>query len=208
MFNLLLPHALTDIPYHWGSVSPFIRADIAKNLMETFPTDGFIVAEKTVEETNDKKTYSLETLRIEKDTPLSPVWREFVEYLKSDQYRKRMEKLIGQDLSSTILNLTLWRYRSAQWLGPHTDKTEKIVTQIFNFNHNWSQDWGGCLRILRSDDSQDVYREIPPELNTAVILQRSDQSWHMVTPITDSAPEATYRRVLTAAFVSRSGPEK
>ncbi|MBI6548490.1 2OG-Fe(II) oxygenase family protein [Xenorhabdus lircayensis] len=203
MFNLLLPHALTNIPYHWGMASPFIHEDVANSLMETFPNDGFIVAEKMAGEANDKKTYSLETLRIEKETPLSPVWKEFSEYLKSDQYRDRMGKLIGKDLSPTRLSLTLWRYRSAQWLGPHTDKTEKIVTQIFNFNRNWSPDWGGCLRILHSDDSQDVYREIPPELNTSVILQRSDQSWHMVTPITDSAPEATYRRVLTAAFISK-----
>ncbi|MEX0447538.1 2OG-Fe(II) oxygenase family protein [Xenorhabdus sp. SGI246] len=202
MFNLLLPQALTNFPYHWGMVSPFIDEEVANNLMETFPHEGFIIAEKMAEETDDKKTYCLEALRIEKDTPLSSVWNEFCEYLRSEQYRDRMGKLIGKDLSSARLNLTLWRYRSSQWLGPHTDKTEKIVTQIFNFSRDWSPDWGGCLRILHSDDSQDIYREIPPELNTSVILQRSDQSWHMVTPISASAPKGTYRRVLTAVFIS------
>ncbi|WP_237388186.1 2OG-Fe(II) oxygenase family protein [Xenorhabdus sp. Sc-CR9] len=201
MFNLLLPQALTNTPYHWGMVSPFIDEETANNLMETFPHEGFIMAEKMAEQTDDKKTYSLEALLIEEDTPLSSVWTEFCKYLKSNQYRDRVGKLIGRDLSLARLNLTLWRYRSSQWLGPHTDKTEKVVTQIFNFNRNWSPDWGGCLRILHSDDSQDIYREIPPELNTSVILQRSDQSWHMVTPISASAPEGTYRRVLTAVFI-------
>ncbi|CDM90653.1 MULTISPECIES: 2OG-Fe(II) oxygenase family protein [Xenorhabdus] len=202
MFNLLLPETLTDTPYHWGIVSPFIHNDIANSLMETFPDNGFIVAEKIAGEPNDKKMYSLETLQLEKDTPLSPIWHEFIQYLRSDQYRDRMGALIGKDLGSTMLNLTLWRYRSSQWLGPHTDKPEKIVTQIFNFNRNWSSDWGGCLRILRSDDSQDVDREIPPELNTSAILHRSDHSWHMVTPVSDTAPVGTYRRVLTAVFIS------
>ncbi|PHM32813.1 2OG-Fe(II) oxygenase family protein [Xenorhabdus szentirmaii] len=200
MFNLLLPQVLTDVPYHWGMVSPFTDEKTANDLMETFPHEGFVMAEKMAEQTDDKKTYSLEALVVEKEIPLSLVWTKFCDYLKSNQYREQVGKLIGRDLSSAHLSLTFWRYRSSQWLGPHTDKTEKIVTQIFNFNQNWSPDWGGCLRILHSDDSQDIYHEIPPELNTSVILQRSDQSWHMVTPISASAPEGTYRRVLTAVF--------
>ncbi len=202
MFNLILPEILSNTPYRWGMVPSFTDADVAQRLTEQFPTSDFVSSSKTLGEPGDTKMYSLETLCIKPETPLPIVWQEFICYLRSPQYKEHVEELIGIGLDSARLNLTLWRYYSSQWLGPHTDKPEKIVSQIFNFNQDWPLEWGGCLRILRSDSPQDIHREIPPELNSSVIIHRSDRSWHMVTPVSDVAPAGICRRVLTAVFVA------
>ena len=39
---------------------------------------------------------------------------------------------------------------------------------------------GGCLRILRSADEQDVHAELPPRLGSASLIVRSESSWHSV----------------------------
>ena len=66
------------------------------------------------------------------------------------------------------------------------------MVQMFYFNQEWDSNWGGCLRILKDDNADSVFQEIPPLLNTSVILVRSDNSWHTVTPVSPEAACPTY----------------
>lgn len=55
---------------------------------------------------------------------------------------------------------------------------------MFYFNEeDWSIDWGGWLRILRSDDIEDYTDELAPACNSSTVLVRSDDSWHGYHPV-------------------------
>jgi hypothetical protein len=49
---------------------------------------------------------------------------------------------------------------------------------IYLSESDWRPEDGGCLRILCSDDLDDVAAEIPPALDTSILFVRSDTSWH------------------------------
>lgn len=49
---------------------------------------------------------------------------------RSADYRQRMQRLTEIDLQTVEVGLYLWEYRPGDWLAPHVDKKNKIVTQI------------------------------------------------------------------------------
>jgi Rps23 Pro-64 3,4-dihydroxylase Tpa1-like proline 4-hydroxylase len=131
---------------------------------------------------------------------LTRSWSKLLGELCSPVYSSALGSLAGVDLSGAGLEVTCWLYGPGDWLGSHTDKADKIVTQVFNLNAQWEGTWGGCLRILRSADTRDVHAEIAPKANSSVVLVRSDRSWHCVTPVRAEANSLRSRQVLTATF--------
>lgn len=59
----------------------------------------------------------------------------------------------------------------------HTDSKSKIITVLLYMNDDWDAD-GGRLRILNSDDLNDVAAEVPPNGGTLLIFRRSETSYH------------------------------
>ncbi len=59
----------------------------------------------------------------------------------------------------------------------HTDSKSKIITVLLYMNDDWDAD-GGRLRILNSDNLNDVAAEVPPNGGTLLIFRRSDTSYH------------------------------
>ncbi|QND61913.1 2OG-Fe(II) oxygenase [Mesorhizobium huakuii] len=189
-------------PYFWAVVDEFVSPGFAERLAATIPAAGFSASERPSGDPGHRKPYRLESkaLNAEDDDKYTPAWRDFLRALRSSEYRTAMSEVIGIDLSGLNLELSLWHYPPGGWLGPHTDKPDKVVTQVFNLNPGWEREWGGCLRILGSDQEKDVVAEIPPVLNSSVILRRSDNSWHMVTRTQESEGAPRLRQVLTAMF--------
>ncbi len=63
----------------------------------------------------------------------------------------------------------------------HTDAAWKAVTVLLYLNPDWTHA-GGCLRLLKSNDLEQVAAEIPPEWGSLVVFRRSDRSFHGHTP--------------------------
>ena len=59
----------------------------------------------------------------------------------------------------------------------HTDSTWKVVSALLYLNDGWEMD-GGRLRLLRSDDLDDVATEVSPDWGTLLAFKRSDHSFH------------------------------
>jgi hypothetical protein len=59
----------------------------------------------------------------------------------------------------------------------HTDSTWKVVSALLYLNDGWERD-GGRLRLLRSDDLEDVATEVPPDWGTLLAFKRCDRSFH------------------------------
>ena len=59
----------------------------------------------------------------------------------------------------------------------HTDSTWKVVSALLYLNDGWETD-GGRLRLLRSDDLEDVATEVSPDWGTLLAFKGCDRSFH------------------------------
>jgi SM-20-related protein len=200
-------HALTSTsletePFQWSRVAAAIPHHDAEELVTTFPDDGFW--EITGNDGEKSFTYAarpLVTLGARRPAPvgkLASAWESVAAVLVSDAYRGALSEHLGRSLDGASMEASIWRWDADAHLGPHLDLPSKIVTQVFYFNDlGWDPSWGGCLRILRSRDADDAHAEIPPALGSASVLVRSECSWHSVTPVAATAPQARRSLIIT-----------
>ena len=186
-FDVLARTGLNRTPYDWALVERVLDPDRAPALIDTFPAEDFWeIAGHDGEKSYTYSARPLVILGADKRANLAPMsdpWEEVVQDLLSPRYREALGTLLGQPLDGALMEAAIWRWGDAAHLGPHLDMREKLVTQVFYLNAGWNPWWGGCLRILRSRDEDDVASEIEPLLGSASVLVRSEQSWHAVTPV-------------------------
>lgn len=171
-------------------------------LAATFPRDHY----KTVRGYDGEKDYDYEAREligmgshiISHANQLSTVWRQLAADLLSSRYRVALTQLTGIDLSTLQMEANVFHYGPGAWQGPHLDLRDKIVTHVFYFNSAWDIADGGCLKILRSPDMEDVAHVELPLLGGSTVLVRSDKSWHAVSPVDSRCVES--RRSMTVTF--------
>ncbi|MGH9761322.1 MAG: 2OG-Fe(II) oxygenase, partial [Blastocatellia bacterium] len=101
-------------------------------------------------------------------------------------------------LTQVPIEINVFHYGPGAWLGPHADLMDKLVTHVLYFNKKWRSKDGGCLQILRSQDSEDVAAEINPTVGNSVVIVRSESSWHSVGRVRDGI--SLSRRSATVTF--------
>ncbi len=189
-------------PFSWAFIDKVFESKaITEELRNTLPASGFIVrdtGESGVVRGGYKGQTFVENGEVtDAGEKLPEVWRGLVHTLLSSSYLDAMSDLTGLNLKRCKLDVRLSRYGPGHWLEPHTDNPEHhMVTRIIYFNELWETDWGGCLRILRSNDVDDVAYEISPLLDTSVVLVRSDDSWHAVTPLKEGIDQERFRFII------------
>jgi hypothetical protein len=107
-----------------------------------------------------------------------PAFRNFLEELNGDDFRKAFEEKFGIELTGRP-TITTVRGRCGPGDGKiHTDSATKIITVLIYMNESWDQP-GGRLRLLRSsNDLTDIIIEVPPIAGTLLAFKRSNNSWH------------------------------
>ncbi|MEV6423572.1 2OG-Fe(II) oxygenase [Streptomyces sp. NPDC051662] len=199
---------LAERPYHWAELSGTLLGPpgrTARQLEEEFPARGFRLTERTGGDS--EKTYRTRNLPlITRGRPvaeslafLSPLWRRLVDELASPGYRAAVAEATGCPLGRCVIEARAVRYGPGYWIAPHTDRPDKVVTQLWYFNSEWPARWQGSLRILGSPAADDIRAEIAPRPGSSVLLVRSADSWHSVTPV--SAAASQDRRTLLVHFV-------
>jgi SM-20-related protein len=147
-----------------------------------------------------KKSYRFRTASVDATThwvDYATALPELIDALAGERYRKLLAALTGTDLDDARLTTCLWEYASGDWLAPHVDKADKIVTQIFYLALGWQEHDGGRLLVLGSSEQWDVRAAHTPVLGSSAVLVRSDDSWHAVEAPLPGSPA---RRSLTATF--------
>lgn len=195
---------LSTQPYAWAFVDRLFAPQAAAELALKFPRDHF----KTVTGYDGEKGYSYEAralISMSGTAPafadsLSPVWQRLAAELSTPAYRGAMARLLGIDLTALPMEVNVFHYGPGAWLGPHVDLREKLATHVFYFNELWQEADGGGLSILSSADSADQIAYIPPLVGNSVVLLRSDNSWHAVSPVAKDCGRS--RRSMTVTFYS------
>ncbi len=136
-------------------------------------------------------------------SPVARPWREFLDELKGERYRRLLCRLLG--VRSASINFH-WHYTPTGCsISPHCDSKRKLGSHIFYFeDDDWDPAWGGQTLIL--DDGgrfparsaprfEDFGLEISAETtgNRSLIFSRSGDSWHGMREI--RCPVGRLRRV-------------
>ncbi len=176
-------------PYRWLATEPgeLLGAEREERLNETFPVGGFAVRDAS-DRLEGKRYRSASRTLVDGDEvvdlDLPEPWRELVADLMASSYRETVAGLLGQEVAEA-LELRLVRHGPGDWLGPHTDRDDKVFSHILYFNEGWRQEWGGCLEILERDDPDAVAARVVPRLGASAMLAQAPDSWHQVTKVRD-----------------------
>lgn len=215
MLNLeaILNTEMQEVPYNWALIKNLLSDEASLELANSYPSDEFqvsegegygylwgkiIVSEKDVSsmlQSNDDRW----RLRISKERMtsnlehLSDAWQELIEQLWTDAYREALEEMSGVKLKNCFMDIAFRRYKSGHKHHPHTDEPNKVLTHLLFFNQEWSTDWGGCLRILKDSQPESCFQDILPLNNSSVVIVRSHNSWHTVTPLNSPSERLALR---------------
>ena len=129
---------------------------------------------------------------------LSSIWRQMIEELWTPAYRQALTQMSGVELKDCAMVIGFRRYNLGNSHHPHTDEPSKALTHLLFFNEQWPMDWGGCLRILLDEKPESVFQYIAPLNQFSAVIVRSNNSWHMVTPVASTALQC--RLALRIAF--------
>ncbi|MFJ9378734.1 2OG-Fe(II) oxygenase [Streptomyces sp. NPDC101455] len=187
---------LTSSPFVWGTVRDSLCASALARLVAEFPQTGFTRTERRGAGPGQKgyRTDNLSLVRsgeavAEGFARLTPLWRDLVTALMSAAYREAAGKLIAKNLSRAVPEIRAVRYSAGAWIDPHTDRTDKLLTQTWYFNDTWPAAHAGQFLVLHSPDMGDVEREVLPLAGESIVLCPSERSWHAVAPVSDSVTE-------------------
>ncbi len=122
----------------------------------------------------------------EPDT-LDEAWLDVARVFLSKEYRDCVSDTIRHDVRGLEFQAHFWRFGAGSFFVPHVDKAHKIVTHLCYFSSDWTPEQGGCLQLQSSPKPEDVKYGLPPKANTSVLLRRTDNAWHAVTPISMSS---------------------
>jgi hypothetical protein len=186
-------------PYRWALLEDVFRPHAGAALAATFPRDGFT----EVSSDGAAKPYRMAVRNVVSGGPpacqgFAPVWRALIDELRSPDYQQSLATLCGRALEGLRLEIALWRYGPGCFLAPHTDKPEKVVSQIFYLTEGWQSSWGGGFLVLRGPAPGEVVARVNPALGSSVVLERSDHSWHAVEEV--RAARAPVRNTVQVVF--------
>ncbi|MEV6823583.1 2OG-Fe(II) oxygenase family protein [Amycolatopsis sp. NPDC051102] len=194
-------------PFAWAAVSDLLDTAYAEELADRFPAGllresrspqgHYLLRDCTVLEAGEPTDIA---------AALPEPWHRLLDWLLTPEYRAFVRSATGAELSGCRLKVRLCEYGPGTFMTAHTDRPDRVATQILYLSRSWSPDWGGGLDILTAPVDEDpaaVAASLWPKFNTSVLFARSDHSFHAVRRISPRAPVP--RRTVLAQFVADPG---
>ena len=223
-FQSIRTAAMQKAPYNWALIKNMLSTEASLELAVSFPYEEFRLSEGEgygyswgkmlatsedislmLKSSDNRWRQRMAQGRLTYDLGhLSNVWQQLIEGLWTDSYRAAIAEMSGLELNNCVMDIGFRRYKLGQLHHPHTDEPNKVLTHLLFFNQEWSEDWGGCLRILKDSQPESAFQDILPLSDSSVVIVRSNNSWHMVTPLT--CPVSECRLALRVAFFRNSRP--
>ena len=196
-------------PYPWVNPQYFIMQDRYSELLQSMPDISQFRAFFGKQRKHGQGSHDRYILDYERGMELASGWRDFVEELCGDSYRRFICQLLNV---SDVRFRFHWHFTpNGGEVTPHCDSKGKIGSQIFYLNteDDWQWDWGGETVIL--DDKGRIDADNAPSFedfdaqypaatqdNRSLIFGRRGNSWHGVRRI--NCPEDFYRKVFIVVF--------
>lgn len=115
------------------------------------------------------------------DLATGPAFDALIEELNGPAFRRLISDKLDLDLSTLPMIVTLRGVSRAKDGRIHTDSKSKIATILIYFNEPWTVNTGK-LRILNSNNMEDMVAEIAPNAGTLLAFRVTDNCWHGYPP--------------------------
>ncbi len=125
-----------------------------------------------------------------------PAFAALLESLRDRSFTEVIGGQLEMDLTPYPQLVTVRGHARSRDGRIHTDATWKVATALVYLNDDWSQS-GGRLRVLASNDLNDIAAEVPPEFGSLLAFRRCDRSFHGHEPFEGE------RRVVQVNWISR-----
>lgn len=157
--DLINDTPLKTEPYPYFSIAQSMRDDKIAGLIKDFPpiTRG--------------GSFNKE------DLDLSDNYHDLHDALESDDFRQALSEKFDVDVMASPLMLTYRGFSRKKDGRVHTDSKTKLLTILIYFNERWPAETGK-LRILNSDDMNDIAEEVDPTAGCMIAFKVTDNCWH------------------------------
>jgi hypothetical protein len=146
-------------PYEYMVVSDFIRSEWQERLIKEYPV------------VKEGGSFPLPTISY------GEIFAALIDEMNGADFRKAVAEKFSVDLENKPTMFTVRGKCRMKDGKVHTDSESKIITVLLYMNQPW-QEQGGKLRVLRSNDINDIASEISPNIGTLLIFKRSNHSFH------------------------------
>ncbi len=164
-------------PYPYFLLEQSLNSDKVAQVMQDFP------------EIPGGGSYTLD------DLESGPSFQALIEELNGPEFRQQITDKLGLDLNTLPMIVTLRGISRAKDGRVHTDSVSKIATILIYFNEHWTAETGK-LRVLNSNDMDDMHAEVTPNAGTMFAFRVTDNCWHGYPPFEGS------RRSIQINFVA------
>ncbi len=113
----------------------------------------------------------------EEDLRLSDNFQALHQAIDNSDFRRVLSDKFDTDVSESPLMITYRGYSRLKDGRVHTDSKTKLLTILVYFNREWSAETGK-LRILNSEDMNDVAEEVNPTAGCMIAFKVTDNCWH------------------------------
>ena len=111
------------------------------------------------------------------DLDLSDNYDALHQSLDSAGFRQALSEKFDVDVIDAPIMLTYRGFSRNKDGRVHTDSKTKLLTILIYFNDGWSAETGK-LRILNSDDMNDIAEEVNPTAGCMIAFKVTDNCWH------------------------------
>ena len=199
----------TKCPFPWVNPQYFIVPERYAELLQNMPDLARFNAFFGKQRKHGQTSHDRYILDYERGMELAPQWRDFIEELCSDTYRKFICRLLNV---SNVRFRFHWHFTpNGGEVSPHCDSKGKIGSQIFYLNtaDDWDWSWGGETVILDDNgrfasntapsfDDFDAAYPAQTKDNRSILFGRRGNSWHGVRRI--NCPQDYYRKAFIVVF--------
>lgn len=111
------------------------------------------------------------------DLELSEHYHSLHDSLDSEPFRQALSEKFKVNVITSPIMLTYRGFSRTKDGRVHTDSKTKLLTILIYFNDGWAIE-SGKLRILNSDDINDIAEEVNPTAGSMVAFKVTDNCWH------------------------------
>lgn len=120
---------------------------------------------------------------------LGPSLTAFRDVVLSGEFVLLLSRLTGH-AGLRIVDIACHKSTKGQAIGIHTDysEDEEICRLTLHFNESWKLEEGGLFVVFGSENPNSAVAAFLPEMNTAILFEISEQSFHAVTCVDGMRP--------------------
>lgn len=175
---------LETSPYQYMIVPGFIKTNVMQDILSDYP------------DIKQGGSFPLPNLKYGAN------FAKLIAQLNSPEFRHAVEEKFSLDLSNKPTMFTV-RGKCRERDGKiHTDTESKIITVLLYMNDGWNNDTGR-LRLLNSNNIDDIAAEVPPIAGTLLVFKRSNNSYHGHLPFSGPRKAIQMNWVTHQKFIDR-----